>query len=374
MPPINVLLVASSYPTDSHDWRSRFISDMLNALSHDETLRLLFWGPPGDLPPGVPSVASVAEQRWLKSLMRRGGLAHLIRHRPLVGIFAAVHYLTLLHRACHRLRTAGIVHVNWLQNALALWRTQLPALVTVLGSDYGLLRHRAFVRLLRTVMRRRRCIIAPNAGWMAPRLQELFGDVAEIETVPFGVANAWYELKRMSAANRPQRWVVIARLTQKKLGPLFEWGEGLFDSERELHILGPRQEAIAIPTWAHYHGPTFPDEVRTKWFPSITGLITLSTHDEGRPQVVIEAMAAGVPVIASSIPAHGDVIRHAETGYLAGSRDSFIAALDSLADPDHAEAVGRNARAWVREHLGTWDDTARRYLSLYRRLLVKEAQ
>jgi len=51
-----------------------------------------------------------------------------------------------------------------------------------------------------------------------------------------------------------------------------------------------------------YHGPVSPDNLWGKWFPLCSGLITLSHHDEGKPQVMIEAMVAGLPVIASDMP------------------------------------------------------------------------
>ena len=148
----------------------------------------------------------------------------------------------------------------------------------------------------------------PNAGWMQARLTELFGDVAEIRPNPFGVTPAWFDMRRQ--IGEPREWLVVTRITRKKLGDLLRWGKGLFGPHRRLRLLGPMQEDIALPAWIEYGGPTNPDNLRQQWFPGAAGLLTLSRHDEGRPQVMIEAMAAGLPVIASRIPAHADLIRH----------------------------------------------------------------
>jgi glycosyltransferase involved in cell wall biosynthesis len=100
-----------------------------------------------------------------------------------------------------------------------------------------------------------------------------------------------------------------------------------------------------------------------------TGLITLSRHDEGRPQVMLEAMASGLPVLASDLPAHRDLVQHRQTGWLAPNRDELVKGLTWLEDPLHNQSTGRSARQWVKDSIGTWDDCADRYAAAYRRLL-----
>jgi glycosyltransferase involved in cell wall biosynthesis len=86
--------------------------------------------------------------------------------------------------------------------------------------------------------------------------------------------------------------------------------------------------------------------------------------------VLIEAMAAGLPVIASRIPAHADLIRHRETGWLVDSQDELAEALRQAEDPTISNRVGAAARAWVQERIGTWDDCAMRCIAAYDTLLA----
>ena len=157
-----------------------------------------------------------------------------------------------------------------------------------------------------------------------------------------------------------------------KIGDLLDWGQDLFGPHRRLHLFGPMQEEIALPPWITYHGSTNPSALQSEWFPKATGLITLSRHDEGRPQVVLEAMAAGLPVIASDLPAHRDLIAHRETGWLATSRASLQEALCFLDDRHHNREVGESARTWIASHVGTWDHCAERYRLRYHSLLDPE--
>ncbi|HPE79138.1 MAG TPA: glycosyltransferase family 4 protein [Gammaproteobacteria bacterium] len=361
-----VLLATTSYPLDSADWKARFIYDLAAAIDRTGEVQVQLWGPPGHLPGDVSSANSRGDTAWLHQMAGEGGIAHLLRTRPATGLIQARGILARLREACARNR-ADIYHVNWLQLALGLPDDGRPLYVAVLGSDFGLLRLPGMGRLLRRKFSTRPTVLAPNAGWMQARLTELFGDVAEIRPNPFGVAPAWFDVRRQ--IGEPREWLVVTRITRKKLGDLLRWGKGLFGRHRRLRLLGPMQENITLPAWIEYGGPTNPDSLRQQWFPGAAGLLTLSRHDEGRPQVMIEAMAAGLPVIASRIPAHADLIRHGETGWLVDSRDELAEALREAETPSAAAEITARARSRIRETIGTWDDYARRCLTAYTSLL-----
>ncbi len=223
--------------------------------------------------------------------------------------------------------------------------------------------------MLRAMLRQRRAILAPNAHWMQPALQKAFGDYAEIRTIPFGVDDPWFDVIRRPRADKKHHWLAITRLTKNKIGDLFDWGHGLFGEQRQLHLFGPMQEPMDIPHWVNYHGATHPEALLQTWFPQACGLITLSRHDEGRPQVMLEAMAAGIPVLASNINAHRDMLQQRSTGWLAASRTEFSEGLDWLEDPEHNLRSGAAARDWVKANVGTWNDCAARYATAYHDLL-----
>ena len=363
---------STSYPENAQDWRGRFIVNLAAGLGRSKRVQLGLWAPPGDMPPGVESTTTLQDRAWLRALAQRGGIAHLLRSDKPLAISAASGLLLRLYRA-YRRSTADIVHVNWLQNALPLWGTKTPAIINVLGTDFGLLGVPGMQAVLRSVFRQRRTVLTPNAQWMAPELNRIFGDVARIQTVPFGIDAAWFAVSRNPEPDGVHHWLAITRLTKNKVGDLFNWGEGLFGPQRILHVFGPMQEVVALPTWVQYHGPTHPVELLAQWFPKASGLITLSRHDEGRPQVMLEAMAAGLPIIASDLPAHRDFIDHMQTGWLTDSQLDFANALQQLERPALNTAIGRAACEWARRDIGTWDECAARYCALYTSLLGQEA-
>ena len=365
---LRVLMTSTSYPESAQDWQGRFIADLAAALARRDDIRLSLWAPPGDLPLNVRVATTTTEAAWLEHLSQQGGIAHLLRTRRILAAGTILALLTRLRRT-YRRQAAEVVHVNWLQNALPLWGTNTPTLITVLGSDFGLLRLPGMTALLRAVLRQRCAILAPNAEWMGPMLTEAFGDLVEIRPIAFGIDDPWFDVVRVPPPDNTHHWLTITRLTKNKIGDLFGWGDGLFGESRQLHLFGPMQEQTELPAWVHYHGSTHPADLLQNWFPKASGLITLSRHDEGRPQVMLEAMAAGLPVLASDLPAHRDLVLHKKTGWLAASREETRRGLLWLEDTKQNLVAGQAARSWVKNTVGTWNDCAGRYAAAYQRLL-----
>jgi glycosyltransferase involved in cell wall biosynthesis len=89
---------------------------------------------------------------------------------------------------------------------------------------------------------------------------------------------------------------------------------------------------------------------------------------EGMPNAVLEAMAAGLPVVASDVEGNSDVVRSGETGYVCSLKDeaAFCDALTQLARDDTLrQRLGRSARL-VAETEYTWDRVGRQYVDLFR--------
>ncbi len=115
----------------------------------------------------------------------------------------------------------------------------------------------------------------------------------------------------------------------------------------------------------------------TGWIPGIRDILAdldlfiLPSRYEGLPNGVLEAMAAGVPVVASAVGGVPELIRDGETGFLAPPDDSrALAAVlaKALADPAASRRAGERALARVLEHhrpqqvLGQFQDLYSRIL------------
>jgi colanic acid/amylovoran biosynthesis glycosyltransferase len=98
-----------------------------------------------------------------------------------------------------------------------------------------------------------------------------------------------------------------------------------------------------------------------------TGVIAASGDRDGLPNVIPEAMAAGVLVVTSPTAATTEAVHDEQTGLVADVRDhpAWVKALQRLAEDDAlAERLRPAARTWVETHFDAHKNAAR-LLSLF---------
>lgn len=96
----------------------------------------------------------------------------------------------------------------------------------------------------------------------------------------------------------------------------------------------------------------------------------LPSHEEGFSNVILESMAAGLPVIATRVGGNPEAVLDGVTGWLVPPRDPLTMAqkmIDLLHDPEKASAWGERGRQRVVKHFGI-DMMVKRHLRLYDRL------
>ena len=133
---------------------------------------------------------------------------------------------------------------------------------------------------------------------------------------------------------------------------------------------GPaRQELQALASELRLNGHVrflgFRRDVRT--LPPSAGLFVLCSLSEGLAISILEAMAAGLPVVATDVGGNGEVVRHGETGLLVPPQDPVALAgtVDALlADPDRRRAYGAAGRRDVAARF-SWPAVVERVLAAY---------
>ena len=199
---------------------------------------------------------------------------------------------------------------------------------------------------------------------VAEALHDALGvDAARIDVVPNGIPQT-----ARTAAERAQRRgearrrvfgeeartiaLVVARLERQKghgtllaaaadvPGVLFALagaGEDRGALERQAASLGLSERVVFLG-----HRPDVPDLL------AAADLFVLPSTSEGLPLALLEAAAAGLPIVATDIGGNRDVVRAGETGLLvpAGDPAALAAAIRRLAtDPSYARGLGESAAA-----------------------------
>ena len=199
--------------------------------------------------------------------------------------------------------------------------------------------------------------------------------------VPNAVDAAFFEIARSPAAapvglcvgtvcNYKNQNALIRALdplaAEKKFKLVFAGGVKAGDYGREF------LELIRTRPWCEHLGFIGREELKARL--RSAAFLALPTLEDNCPMVVLEAMAAGVPVFASAIGGVPDLIEHNVTGLLCDPQqpESFRAAAARLLNEvGWAEKLAATARAAAKEKFQP-QVIARRHLEIYREVLGRK--
>jgi glycosyltransferase involved in cell wall biosynthesis len=202
------------------------------------------------------------------------------------------------------------------------------------------------------------------AGWSADALEVIENgiDVRHFAALPIGSARQF--------ENGPLRLLAVGRLTpQKGFDRLLDWMERL--PGFQLDVLGEgedgqllRARAARLPVY--FHGRVA--DVRP-WLAQADVLV-MPSRWEGFGLAAVEAMAAGLPVVASDVPGLREVVAGAGLLVHPADGDRWVGALLGLAAD---AAVRRRMSEAGRVRASSFDiqRTAERYAALYKQVLAE---
>jgi glycosyltransferase involved in cell wall biosynthesis len=299
----------------------------------------------------------------------------------------------LLWGAVHR-RRFGVIHAhNTSLGVIAsitggLLGKPVVAKVTAMHHAHALGSRARLRRLRRWILTRRARLVAPSAE-MRAALSEVGVPLDRVELVPNGVAPVTDVSGDRRAALRAEwlaspRGIVVlfvGRLTQhKRVDRLLQAWAAMPPPPHAVLLLvgdGPLRESLVAA--AQRLGVL--DSVRFAGVqPDVTpfylmaDVFVLPSPSEGMSNALLEAMAAGLPVLASDIATNREVVRHGRDGLLVDWADATAAAAVLqllLADAGLRRTIGRAGRERAASFsIGT---VAERYCRLYRTLMNARA-
>jgi glycosyltransferase involved in cell wall biosynthesis len=175
-----------------------------------------------------------------------------------------------------------------------------------------------------------------NRGFLAPYAA---GSETPVELVRCGVEPAAYAFRpRALPASGPVRAITVATLNELKghavlLDALARGGEDLARMQLDLVGSGPLEGALraqvvrlGLEERVRFHGTQTEEDVARMLNAAdvfvLASVVTPSGWMDGIPVALMEALAAGLPVIASRLSGIPELVRDGETGLLAVSGDS----------------------------------------------------
>jgi glycosyltransferase involved in cell wall biosynthesis len=412
--PLRIVMLATSYPLYPGDTTAPFIEELaahIAALGHEVHVAL------PDHPRlrrepcerGValhpfayaPGIAPLQVWGYASSLSGDVGLkGAAYAAAPLALAASTVAVGRLARRVRPDLLVAHWVIPNGPPVGLVARLAARPLVVSLHGSDIFLAERKAPIgRGARAVFGQAAAVTACSPD-LAERAGHLGARPKHTTTIPYGVDPARFRpatsderaaIRRELGLREGERLVLAGgRLVHKK-GLDVAIDAFASTAVREagparLVIFGYGDLQEALTAQANSLGLAervyFAGRVERDRLPALFGAADLfllpSVHDhagnvDGLPNTLLEAMASGLPIVASDVVGVPTVITDGVHGLLVPERDAAAlgAAIATLLhDPARAAALGAAARARVEREL-TWPQIARRYLDVYREAIAR---
>jgi glycosyltransferase involved in cell wall biosynthesis len=382
---LRVLLVSTSFPSRPGDVSGIFVRRLADALSESVSLEVL-------TPCGREVFASdaaypvhcfrYAPRAWQALTHRPGGIPAALKRRPAYGFVLFLMLLSLFMAVYRRAGKVDVIHANWsltgLICGLAGRLRGCPVITTLRGSDVARLETSRPTRLLTAwTLKLSHHTVAVSSA-MTDELRARFPQsAARLSHIPNGVDDVLRSLPLPEAADTLKIAAVGNLIPGKAVHELLRalaGCDGSLSMETTVVGDGPERESLealacdlGLPGKVRFAGNLPPHAVAAVLGES--DVFVLTSHSEGRPNVVVEAMAAGRAIVATALPGVCELLEHERNGLVfdPGDTDELAAYLQRLAvDPALRLRLGRAARQTVAEQGLTWQSTAERYHVLYR--------
>ena len=384
---MHVALVSTFYPNTAEPVRAVFVRNLVAALGAFAAVSVVS---PVPYAPPWPRRARWAALRSVPHRSRDGerdvfhprflvvprievlnGLSYYAGVAPVLRRLTRARGVDVLHAHCAYPDAVGVAVAATLMN--------VPFVVTAHGSDINVYSGNPLIRpQLRWALRRAGAVIAVSAA-IQRRIRDLVPDIRDrvIHVPCAGVSRQTFaprdqhEARRRVGLGEVSRLIVFAgRLVPiKAIDVLLRAWELLLESGQvtsadRLAIIGDgplraHLEHLAglgrLRGTVHFAGE-LPQKDVAQWFSAATAFC-LPSRNEGTPNVVVEALASGRPVVASDVGGIPELVRHGANGLLVKPLDPSSLAT-GLARAFESQWDAAQIAASVADY--TWESVAQR--------------
>lgn len=330
---------------------------------------------------------------FAKKLTSAGGIPSNLKASK-TAVFQLFSFLVSFYFTAKEIcRDCDILHAQWVLSALigALIKTNYQKLVlTTRGAALNLaLKNWLMKRVV--IFALKRCdYITPNNQEHKQRLLELGIPEEKITVIPNGInikkfkPGNQFTLRRKLNLPKNKKillfigWLIPRKgcdyllkampevIKQNKNLKLIIIGEGILENQ-----LKNLAKELQITDYVDFIGKKSPDEIPL-WM-NAADIFVLPSLSEGKPNVVGEAMASGLPVIATSVNGTPDFIENNKNGFLIPAKDSLVLAEKInllLKNTALRNRFVKNSRISILKNNLTWQTCANKYTGIYKKVLA----
>ena len=396
MKKMRLLALTTSYPLHPGSSAGVFVQSLYRCLSVECAIDVVC---PADSKPvqatfvdgGATGIrihaVRYAPKAWRRLAQESGGVVAGLRRAPWYVLLLPGLLLGLFWRCLRHAGEVDLIHANWsICGAMAGIVGRLrrkPVVTTLRGSDVARATRSWLDRMILGLAVRNSRIVICVSEAMAARLRAQFPHrTVDIHACLNGADDAFFQIDRAVFEGADLRVLAVGNLIRLKGFDVLIEAVARARHRGQIHacIVGGGPEREPLLALAASRGVsscfTFVGTVPATDMPqriSEADVFVLSSRSEGRPNVVVEALAGGLPVISTDLEGVQGMVEDGDTGWLVAvdDADALADALDqAVADRAELHRRGERARAVARARIGTWADTARCYQSLFQTVLT----
>jgi glycosyltransferase involved in cell wall biosynthesis len=328
-----------------------------------------------------------APRAWRRLAQESGGVVTGLRRSPWQILLLPGLLLGLFWRCLLCAGDADLIHANWsICGAMAGIIGRLrrrPVVTTLRGSDVARATRSRLDRIILSLAVHNSRIVICVSEPMAERLRTQFPHrTDDIHVCLNGADETFFQIERAVSDGAVLRVLAVGNLIRLKgFDVLIEAVARARHRERmQVRIVGGGPERESLLALAESRGVsscfTFVGVVPATDVPkriSEADVFVLSSRSEGRPNVVVEALAGGLPVISTDLEGVQGMVKDGDNGWLfaVDDADALAGALDqAVSDRGELHRRAERAREFARIQIGTWADTASCYAALFQTALA----
>ena len=382
---LKILCLTTSFPSSARDPAGFFVYQLAEALRH-QGADLTVVTPatdeaPTSWPEGLPVQRfAYAPKPWQVLAQQPGGIPVALRRDRKTALLLPSFVLSLAGQTLLKARRADVLLANWaICGALAGGLGPLhgrPVITVLRGSDVQAGERESAVDrvLLAAAVRTSAAVVAVGEDLLG-QVRKKVRHPEKVHHIANGIHQEFFKVEPLQPGPVlnlffagfliPRKGVDVlltaaVRLRNEPLHITLAGGGPLEDALRR------RAEDLGLGRRITFAGIVPPGRAMAEAMAQAHCLV-LPSHHEGRPNVALEAMAAGRPVIGSDIHGIRELVERSGAGvcFPDGDSEALADAIRRLwQNPELLAAMGRKGRAWIEGQGLTWENTARRYLGL----------
>lgn len=340
MPKKKVLVTASTFPRWEQDTEPRFILDYCIGLSKYYDVTALVPAAIGSRDEETLEGVHVIRYHYFpihawETLCYPGAIVPRIKEKKVRVFLVPFLLLALFFNLRKHEKQYDFVHAHWLiPQGIVHAFCKKPYLVTGHGGDVGELNKSIFYLLKKRCLKKASAITVVSQH-LQKLLQEKY-NCSNTQIISMGCNTSYFtpdnRIENYFSQNNQKVILFVGRLAEKKGVPYLIQAMQFVNARLVIAGSGPlEQECRTLVSSLHldnkvlFLGPRPHTELRTIYASSdlfVAPSVTTKSGDvEGFGLVILEAMASGLPIIASRSGGITDIIHHEENGLLAEERN-----------------------------------------------------